>query len=122
MEIMMVFCGFGQRKTKPNKANSVVLPPRTLRARRFLMFKNSRWCSWLGDFVSSAVLANSAVNRNLKKQSQFVPARNDANSFLKGNYGNIPASGARKNKANSKHVLSAVEWANLPGFGRKFMP
>ena len=36
----------------------------------------------------------------LKKQSQFVPARNDANSFLKGNYGNIPASGARKNKAN----------------------
>ncbi|NQT03623.1 MAG: hypothetical protein HQ580_16460 [Planctomycetes bacterium] len=33
------------------------------------MCKNSRWYSWLGDFVSSAFSANSAVNWNLKKQT-----------------------------------------------------
>ncbi|MHC4204733.1 MAG: hypothetical protein ACYSTT_08780 [Planctomycetota bacterium] len=32
---------------------------------------------------------------------------------MKGSYGNKPADGTEKNKANSKHVLSAVEWANF---------
>jgi len=68
------FSRFGAAKKQSQfKANSVVLPPRTLSARRFLMCKNSRWCSWLGDFVSSAFSANSAVNRNLKKQNQNRP-------------------------------------------------
>ncbi|MHC4439073.1 MAG: hypothetical protein ACYS3S_17080 [Planctomycetota bacterium] len=32
---------------------------------------------------------------------------------MKGIYDNNPACGARKNKPNSKHVLSVVEWANF---------
>ncbi len=80
------------KKQSQFKANLDVLPPRTPSARRFLICNNSRWCSWLGNFVSSAFSANSAVNRiwknkanlfrivycilriaksNLKKQSQF---------------------------------------------------
>jgi len=39
---------------------------------------------------------------DLKKQSQFSGGQNGVNSFLKGNYGNKPPCGARKNKANSK--------------------
>jgi hypothetical protein len=37
---------------------------------------------------------------DLKKQSQFEPARIGAKSFEKGDYSNKPASGAEKNKAN----------------------
>jgi hypothetical protein len=36
-----------------------------------------------------------------------------ANSYKKGDYDNKPACGLRKNKANSKFTLSAVEWANI---------
>jgi len=61
------------------------------------MCKNSRWYSWLGDFVSSAFSANSAVKRELKKQSQFASARIGAKSYLKGGYDNKPASGAAEN-------------------------
>jgi hypothetical protein len=57
------------------------------------MCKNSRWYSWLGDFVSSAFSANSAVKRELKKQTQFVPARIGAKSYMKGDYDNNPAGG-----------------------------
>ena len=35
-----------------------------------------------------------------KKQSQFVPARIDAKSYMKGDYGDKTAIGAEKNKAN----------------------
>jgi hypothetical protein len=35
---------------------------------------------------------------NLKKQSQFAPARIGAKSLVKGDYGNRPACGAGKNK------------------------
>ena len=36
---------------------------------------------------------------DLKKQSQFAPAENDAKSFLKGDYDKKPAGGAEENKA-----------------------
>jgi len=36
---------------------------------------------------------------DLKKQSQFAPARMRVTSFLKGDYGNKPAIGAEENKA-----------------------
>ena len=42
---------------------------------------------------------------NLKKQSQFVSARIGTKSYLKGNYGNIPAGGGKENKANTKPIL-----------------
>ncbi|HUT45726.1 MAG TPA: hypothetical protein VMX36_05540 [Sedimentisphaerales bacterium] len=35
----------------------------------------------------------------MKKQSQFAPAQNSAKSYVKGDYDNIPASGAEENKA-----------------------
>jgi len=38
----------------------------------------------------------------LKKQSQFVLAKNSAKSYLKGDYDNKPACGDEENKANSK--------------------
>jgi hypothetical protein len=38
--------------------------------------------------------------RNLKKQTQFVSARIGARLYIKGDYTNITALGARKNKAN----------------------
>jgi hypothetical protein len=44
---------------------------------------------WLGD---------------LKKQSQFAPARIGAKSLVKGDYGNKPACGAEKYKPNSKPI------------------
>jgi hypothetical protein len=53
------------------------------------------------------------AERNLKKQTQFSKGQNGAKSYLKGYYGNITVHGAQKNKANSKHALSAVEWANF---------
>jgi hypothetical protein len=34
-------------------------------------------------------------------------------AYSKGDYGEIKRFRARKNKANSKHALSAVEWANF---------
>jgi hypothetical protein len=37
---------------------------------------------------------------DLKKQTQFAAAQVDAKSFVKGDYGNMPARGAQKNKAN----------------------
>jgi len=39
------------------------------------------------------------LKNNLKKQSQFAPAQNIAKSYMKGDYDNIPASGAEENKA-----------------------
>jgi hypothetical protein len=39
-------------------------------------------------------------NGDLKKQSQFAAAMTDAKSFVKEDYDNTPASGARENKAN----------------------
>jgi hypothetical protein len=36
----------------------------------------------------------------LKKQSQFQNGQIGAKSYLKGNYGNMPACAARTNKAN----------------------
>jgi hypothetical protein len=47
---------------------------------------------------------------DLKKQSQFVPGRMGAKSFVKGDYGNMPARGDQKNKANQ---------SQMPAFGRK---
>jgi len=49
---------------------------------------------------------------NLKKQSQFSNGKIAVSSYFKGNYVKITPFGAQKNKANSKHALSAVEWAN----------
>jgi len=63
------------------------------------MCKNSRWCSWLGDFVSSAFSTNSAVNWNLKKQSQFLKGRNDLYSIMTMVYRDLKVPGRRKNKA-----------------------
>jgi len=40
----------------------------------------------------------------LKKQTQFAGEQIGANSYLKGDYDNKLASGARKNKANSKPI------------------
>jgi len=68
------------------------------------MCKNSRWYSWLGDFVSSAFSANSAVKRELKKQSQFVNGQNDVKSILTMSYGDFDGPGRRENKANSKPI------------------
>jgi len=41
---------------------------------------------------------------DLKKQSQFAPAENDAKSFLKGDYDNKPAGGAEENKAKQSQT------------------
>jgi hypothetical protein len=41
----------------------------------------------------------------LKKQTQFATAQIGAKSFAKGGYGNKPAAGARKNKANQSRFL-----------------
>ena len=40
------------------------------------------------------------TEHDLKKQSQFVPGRICATSFVKGDYGNIPTPRVEKNKAN----------------------
>jgi hypothetical protein len=40
----------------------------------------------------------------LKKQSQFAGGQIGVNSYLKGNYGNMPVFGLQKNKANSKPI------------------
>jgi hypothetical protein len=37
---------------------------------------------------------------DLKKQTQFAPAQVDVTSFVKGDYGNMPAHGVEENKAN----------------------
>jgi hypothetical protein len=42
----------------------------------------------------------------LKKQSQFVPARIGAKSYMKGDYDNNPAGGGEKNKANQSQFQS----------------
>ena len=41
------------------------------------------------------------AERNLKKQSQFSKGNLSLSIYMKGNYGNIHALKARKNKANS---------------------
>jgi hypothetical protein len=86
---MAFFAFSGGEKTKPIqtqfKANLVVLPPRTPSARRYLMCKNSRWCSWLGDFVSSAFSANSAVKGEMQNKANSVvlpPRTPSARRFL----------------------------------------
>jgi hypothetical protein len=40
------------------------------------------------------------TEHDLKKQSQFAAARTGAKSFVKGDYGNKWACGAKKNKPN----------------------
>jgi hypothetical protein len=50
---------------------------------------------------------------DLKKQSQFVEAEITVTTFIAKAYDNIPTFGVGKNKANSKHVLCAVEWAKF---------
>jgi len=47
----------------------------------------------------TAPIAN-LTSSDLKKQSQFAPARIGAKPYVKGDYGNITALSARKNKAN----------------------
>jgi len=49
--------------------------------------------------------AECFTQSNLKKQSQFAGGQIGATSYLKGIYGNKPACGAAKNKANSKPIL-----------------
>ena len=43
---------------------------------------------------------------DLKKQSQFVPARIGTKSYMKGDYVNKTAFGAKKNKANQSQFIS----------------
>jgi len=45
----------------------------------------------------------------LKKQSQFAAGQIGTNSYLKGDYDNMPACGPRKNKANSKTIKDNSE-------------
>ena len=45
---------------------------------------------------------------NLKKQSQFQNGKNGVKSYMKGYYGNKPAWGAQKNKANSKPIAGQL--------------
>jgi hypothetical protein len=47
---------------------------------------------------------------DLKKQSQFASGAIGAKSYLKGDYGNMPARGDQKNKAKQ---------SQMPAFGRK---
>jgi len=52
----------------------------------------------------------------LKKQSQFAEGQNGVMPVISMFYGDFGLRGQRKNKAKqsqSKHVLSAVEWANF---------
>ena len=67
---------------------------------------------------------------NLKKQSQFAPARKNAKSYLKGDYENISRPGSRENKPKqsqsslslqlcSGQALSKVEWSQPPGIGAR---
>jgi hypothetical protein len=46
---------------------------------------------------------------NLKKQSQFTTAQMGLKSFEKGDYGNKPAAGVEKNKANQSQFM--YRWA-----------
>jgi hypothetical protein len=46
------------------------------------------------------------AKKNLKKQSQFVPAGIDVKSYIRSDYDKKPESKARKNKANSKPNLN----------------
>ena len=41
---------------------------------------------------------------DLKKQSQFAPVLMGAKSFVKGDYDNKPAGGAKENKANQSQL------------------
>jgi len=50
----------------------------------------------------------------LKKQSQFVPARNGVNSFLKGYYGNKPVCRGRKNKAKQSQFQGTNDSFVIP--------
>ncbi len=43
-------------------------------------------------------------NDDLKKQTQFVPCRNGAKSYVKGDYGNKPVGRIEENKANSNPI------------------
>jgi len=52
----------------------------------------------------------------LKKQSQFSGGQIYAISVIAMVYGVFSGFGLEKNKANSKHALSAVEWANFTIF------
>jgi hypothetical protein len=48
----------------------------------------------------------------LKKQTQFWNTKMNITCFDTKDYENRPAISVGKNKPNSKHVLSVVEWAN----------
>ena len=69
------------------------------------MCKNSRWCSWLGDFVSSAFSADSAVNRNLKKQTQFSNGQIGVKLIMIMVCGDSNGLRQRKNKAKQSQFL-----------------
>ena len=73
------------------------------------MCKNSRWCSWPGDFVSSAFFADSAVNRNLKKQSQFLKGQNDAMQVMTMVYGDLTGRGGEKTKPIKANLYFTAE-------------
>ena len=85
----MIMCGFGLRKTKPNKANSLT----------FSVVRTAR--------------------TSLKKQSQFLKERNGVKSILAMSYEEFNGYRRQENKPNSKHVLSVVEWANCFRTGSK---
>jgi len=80
MEVFGVWGGFCQAKTNPIKANLFVL--------------RAAYCVLLGNPYGLRI-----AKRNLKKQSQFADGQNGVNSFQKGDYGDNPPCGARKNKA-----------------------
>jgi len=52
-----------------------------------------------------------AQNTKLKKQSQFVPSRINVKSYAKGEYVKFRPAGHKKNKANSKFILSPFGYA-----------
>ena len=77
----------GCEKTNPNKANLLA----------FSVMRSPMESLRTADSVKMR-------KRNLKKQSQFAPARIGANSFIKGNYGNKPACGGEENKAKKTNL------------------
>ena len=57
---------------------------------------------------SQFAAAHLTAKPNLKKQSQFVPGLNGANSFMEGDYDNIPVHETGENKANQSQFIPGM--------------
>ena len=69
--------------------------------KNFVLFCGKKTKPILQFIVRSSWFVAKTMIGYLKKQSQFVTKRNSVKYYTKGTYGNTPACGAQKNKANN---------------------